>query len=89
MSHKSLHYETEDFEELNSMLAYGLDPRHMSKEKLHRVLRVGDFWHPRTIWTKSAFEGLVKRGFAMDSDALIIVDETTEPALRGRQFIRD
>ena len=83
------HLEPEDFEELDSMLAFGLNPRYISKEKLHRALRLDVSWHPRIIWTKSAYEGLVERGFVMDSLALIIVDETTEPALKGRQFMRD
>ena len=32
------HLAPEDFEELDSMLAYVLDPRHISKEKLHKAL---------------------------------------------------
>ena len=83
------HLEPDDFEELDSILACGLNPRCLSKEKLHCVLRVDDPMHPRNIWTKSAYEGLVKRGFAMDSVALIIVDDTTEPALKGRPFWSD
>ena len=82
------HLAPEDFEELDSMLAYGLDPRHISKEKLHKALWLDDFWHPREVWTKSAYEGLIERGFPMDDDNFIIVDEKTHPALKGRRFSR-
>lgn len=82
------HLELEDFEDIDSMLAFGLDPRHVSKEKLHKALWLDDFWAPREVWTKSAYKGLVERGFPMDDDNFIIVDEKTHPALKGRRFSR-
>ena len=82
------HLEPEDFEDIDAMLAFGLDPRHISKEKLHKALWLDDFWAPREVWTKSAYQGLIERGFPIDDDNFIIVDEKTHPALKGRRFSR-
>ena len=49
------------------------------------IIGRGDRKH--NVFTKSTFDALVARGFALDEADLIVLDERMEPALCAERFV--
>ena len=78
-------------EKLSEIIKYGFDPRSLSRDQLLQKMlsntneggRVGN--RRGHVWAKASLERLIALGFdlSLEDDAFVIVDEKTEPALRG------
>ena len=69
--------------DLDRMLAFGYNPRAVSKKRLYGDLNIGQVNREFDVYAKSTFDALVTRGFAFDEADLFVLDERMEPALKG------
>ena len=68
---------------LDRMIAVGFDSSAVSKKDLYMATSiVRDDKLFANVFAKSTFDALVARGFALDEDDVIVLDERTEPALK-------
>ena len=78
-------------EKLSEVIKYGFDPRSLSRDQLLQKMlsntNEGGIIGNRHghVWAKASLERLIALGFdlSLEDDAFVIVDEKTEPALRG------
>ena len=71
---------------LDRLAAIGCEPIAISKEDLDKILKIGRDDRKHDVFTKSAFDALVARGFALDETDLIVLDERMEPALKDKDL---
>ena len=74
-----------NFELIDELLDLGFSPKNLSKAEFYRYMQMDkkkDGWddHDYDVWTKAAINGLAARGFPIDPEDFVIVDEATEPA---------
>ena len=70
-------------ERLDQVISYGFDPKDISKAVLYKEFRIGQNNREFDVLAKCTFDALVSRRFAFDAKDLIVLDEKTEPGLKG------
>ena len=67
----------QELEHLDRMISLGISPMAIPKNAICKVM------HNRSnVMIKSTFDALVRRGFALDEEDFIVLDERVEPALQ-------
>ena len=86
-----LYFTKSSFKFLDGHIDIGLDLKYISKEIVYDAFGIGKHDDRRyDVLAKSTFDSLVARGFPLDLNDVIILDECVEPALkRLRTLIND
>ena len=66
---------------LDDLIGAGFDPKCISREDLYYSYNIGAARRRFDIFAKATFDALVSRGFALDENDVIVLDETKEPVL--------
>lgn len=66
---------------LDDLIGAGFDPKCISREDLYYSYNIGAARREFDIFVKATFDALVSRGFALDENDVIVLDETKEPVL--------
>ena len=77
------YFSSEGLKEIDRLVeSLGITPRDIPKELCYERMGFGMDGRDWDVWCKSAIDSLIARGYPIDPNDLIIVDEEQEPALQ-------